>query len=548
MISLIKVKFKQLRNTVRQSGKRKYLLFLLLGLSTLFLFGFFFIRIFGFLNEQNEFPLVFKLFLSEKILMMVFLTLFLMLILSALISTLNIFFLSRDLKLLLASPARVGSIFIWKAIETAFNSASMVIFFSLPILYSYCYYFAPRWYDILGIFFIFVLYILSGVLTGILLGMIIPTFFSVKRLQPVLSLVSIGLISLIVVFLRLLRPEQFLKPESIENLFEYMSGLKLGFFSYFPFSWVAKGITFISRNNGSGFLKVVGLFLVMLLLLSAILYFFQKRYYLKLVDRLNESSLVGVRSGWKKRFLTGDFGALWKKEIKTFIRTPSQWSQLLIIAAMVMVFILNMKSIPLPHPAVKNIIVYLNLGMAAFIVAGLNSRFTFTAISMEGPGIVHVLAAPFPRKKFLKFKLLFFAIPQVLIGFVLFYTGDISLKIDPFIRIAALFFLIPLLVLLSVMAVFFGLQINRPTPITPQHLIVSKAGISYMLWSLLMIVMGMVYFARPLFLFYYNLYRMSAIPYLEIFIWFFGFVILNLVAGKWLYGKSQRLWARREFL
>ncbi len=548
MISLVRVKFNQLRNTVRQSGKRKYLLFLLLGLSILFLIGFFFIRIFEFLYEQDEFPLAFKLFLSEKILMMVFLTLFLMLILSALVSALNIFFLSRDLKLLLASPIRTSSIFIWKAIETAFTSASMVIFFALPVLYSYCFYFAPRWHDILGVVFIFSLYVLSGVLFGILLGMIIPSFFSVRRLQPVLSLVSIGLISIIVIFLRLLRPEQLLKPESIENLMEYMSGLKLGFFSYFPFSWVAKGITFVSRDNNSGFLRAVGLFLALLCLLSVMLYFFQKRYYLKLIDRLNESSLGGVRSGWRKRFLTGNFGVLWKKEIKTFIRTSSQWSQLLIIAAMVMVFILNMKSIPSPHPAVKNIIVYLNLGMSAFIIAGLNSRFTFTTISMEGPGIVHVLASPFPRKKFLEFKLLFFAIPQVLIGFALFYTGDISLKIDPFIRVAALFFLIPILVLLSVMAVFFGLQINRPTPITPQHLIVSKAGISYMLWSLLMIVMGMIYFARPLFLFYYNLYRMRAIPYLEIFMWFFGFVILNLVAGKWLYGKSQRLWARREFL
>jgi ABC-2 type transport system permease protein len=548
MTILVKAKFKQLVNTVQQSGKRKYLLFLLLGASILFLIGLFFIRIFGFLDKQNEFPLAFKLFISEKILVMIFLTLFLMLILSALISTLNIFFLSRDLKLLLASPLRIRSIFIWKALETAFTSASMVIFFALPVLYGYCKYFAPRWHDIIGVTVIFTLYILCGVLSGILLGMIIPSFFSAKRLQPVLSLVSIGLISLIVIFLRLLRPEQLLKPESIDNLFEYMSGLKMGFFSYFPFSWLAKGIGFISRGNQSGILIVVGLFLALLIMLSVMLYFFQKRFYLKLIDRLNESSLGSVRSGWKKKFLTGDFSALWKKEIKTFMRTPSQWSQLLIIAAMVMVFILNMKSIPLPHPAVKNIIVYLNLGMAAFIVAGLNSRFTFTAISLEGPGIVHVLAAPFSRKRFLQFKLLFFAIPQIVIGFALFYTGDISLKIDPFIRVAAVFFLIPLLFLLSVMAVFFGLQIDRSIPISPQHLIVSKPGIYYMLWSLLFIVGGMAYFVRPLFLFYFNLFQMRPIPYSEIFIWFFGFVILNLLIGSWLYTKSQRRWAQREFL
>lgn len=547
MITLIKVRLQQFRNTIRNTGKRKYILFGLLGLVVTFVITFFFVKVFGFLYYQDEFPLVFKLFLSEKIMMMIFLTLFLMLILSALISTLNIFFLSRDLNLLFASPLKTGSIFLWKAIETAVNSASMVLFFALPVLYSYSFYFAPKWYDILGIILVFFFYIFCGVLFGILLGMVITTFFSVKKMQPVLSLVSITMVSFIVVFLRLLRPERFLNPDSIDNLIDFMTGLDIGFFSYFPFSWISRAINHLSIGNGKGYWNVMGLFFITFLVLSGVIWVFQKKYYSNLYDRLNETQSGVFHSNWNKRLVRGNFGTLWKKEIKTFLRTPSQWSQLLIIGAMIMVFILNMKSVPLPHPAIKNVIVYLNLGMAAFIVAGLNSRFTFTTFPMEGRGIGHVLASPFDRREFLRFKLLFFAVPQILIGFILFFTGDLALRLDPFFRVVALFFLFPALVLLSIMALFFGLQIRDFSAVTPQHLIVSKPGIAYMLWSLLAIVLGMVYFVRPLFLYYFNLYKMKPVPYGEIFIWFLGFVVIHYLLGRSFYLKSQNIWLKREF-
>jgi ABC-2 type transport system permease protein len=367
-------------------------------------------------------------------------------------------------------------------------------------------------------------------------------------MQPVLSLVSIALVSCIVVFLRLLRPERFINPDAIDNLVDFMAGLNIGFFSYFPFSWISRAMNHISTGNGGGYWRIMGLFSITLFLLSGIIWLFQKRYYMKLFDRLNETSSGAFHSSWRKKVLRGNFGTLWKKDIKTFIRTPAQWSQLLIIGAMVMVFILNMKSIPLPHPAIKNVIVFLNLGMAAFIVAGLNSRFTFTALPMEGKGVAHVLASPFDRSEFLRFKLVFFAVPQILIGFLLFFTGDFAFKLDPFFRFSALFFLFPVLVLLSIMALFFGLQIKDFSAVTPQHLIVTKPGISYMLWSLLVIVLGMVYFVRPLFLFYFNQYKMKPVPYPEILIWFFGFLVINGLVGRFLYHKSQNIWAKREFL
>ncbi|UCH95628.1 MAG: hypothetical protein JSV88_01955 [Candidatus Aminicenantes bacterium] len=551
MKSLFRARIRQLKNAATRFGWRKYLVFLLLSGGILGLMVFFSIKVFGFLYHQEEFPLYFKLFLSEKILMMTFLTMFMMLILSALISTLNIFFLSKDLSLLLTSPLRSRTVFTWKAIEVGVSSALMVIFFSMPVLFAYSYYFAPSLANIAAVILVFLLYMISGVLIGILIGMIIPAFFSVKKLQPVLSLVSIVLISAIVIFLRLLRPERFGNPDVINNLLEYMGGLSVKGFAWFPFYWIAKALHLVAKGDYWGYCKAIGAFLVIILLMGGFLLFLQKKYYLRLFDKLNKGTPGSHRSGWEKsRVLKKkyqDYSTLWKKEIKTFFRSPAQWSQLLIIAAIVIVFILNMKGIPMPHISVKNIIAYLNLGMAAFIVAGLNSRFTFTTIPMENPGIAHIMASPFEKVKLFRFKLLFHVIPLMIVGFILFFTGDLALHLDTFARISGIIFLAPALPFLTVLAIYFSLRIEESVPLTPQHLVMSGSGISYMLWSSIYIVAGMIYFVRPLFLYHYSRIVLRPIPYLEISLWFAGFLLVNLILIALFYKKSLSNWKKREF-
>ncbi|MCK4766404.1 MAG: hypothetical protein KAW12_29685 [Candidatus Aminicenantes bacterium] len=548
MKNLFKLKIRQMRNQLKRVGLRKYLLFTLFGLGLLFAIGIFFIKIFGFLYHEEEFPMVFKLFISEKILLMVFLTLFSMLILSALISTLNIFFLSKDLRFLFSSPLKTGTVFYWKAIEVGINSGIMILFFSPPVLFAYCYYFAPGLIDIAGILFFFLMYCLSGIMAGILMGLIIPAFFSVRRLQPVLSVVSILLMSSIVIFLRLLKPEQFGNPDIINNMMNYMAGFDVTLFAYMPFSWLAKAFTHIAKGDYSALTGIAGAFAGTIGLLAAVAFFVQKKFYFKLFDKLSQSDAGKYRSSWKKGLLKGEYGALYKKEVKTFMRSPAQWSQLLIIAAIIVVFILNMKGIPMPHPSFKNLISYLNLGMAAFIVAGLNSRFSFTTIPMENPGLIHLLASPFAKEKIYKFKLLFYAIPQMIIGFILFFTADIALQLDSFARLSGTIFLLPVLPFLTVLALYYSLKLEENIPLTPQHLIVSRSGVLYMLFGMLAIVLSMIYFVRPLFIYYYSLYRKVPVPNFEIFLWFLVFCLIFVGIMILLYRRSLALWRQREFL
>jgi len=442
-------------------------------------------------------------------------------------------------------------VFSWKAVEVVLASSFMVVFFSFPVLFAYSFYFAPRLIDMAAILAIFLFYIICGVFTGILIGLSVPAFFSVRRLYPVLSVVSIIFISGIVILLRALRPEQFGNPDVINNILQYMGGLDIKGLAWLPFYWIARALHLLAKGDYTGYLKMLGLFSGLVLLLTVILGFIQSRFYLVLYDKLNKGSGAAFRSNWKNpRLLRGflsDYSPLWKKEIKTFFRSSDQWTQLLVVGAIVVVYVLNIRGIALPHPSVKNLIAYLNLGMAAFISAGLNSRFTFTSLPMENPGISMVLASPFEKEKVYRFKLFFYFVPQFFIGILLFLAGDAALKLDSFSRVTGFVFLVPMLPCLTLMALFFSMKVESTVPLSPQHLVISRSGISYMLWSLVYIAAGMVYFVRPMFLFYYSQWVKRPVPFFEITVWYVGFVVLNILFMVILYRRSLSTWKRKEF-
>jgi len=548
MKALLKAKLRGIINSVRNNPGRKYALFAVFGILILAFLSFVSVKLFGYIYYQEDFPPELKNFLSEKLMTMVFLTMYTMLILSSLISTLNIFFLSKDLNLLFSSPMRSGRIFLWKGLEVTLNSSLMVIFFASPVISAYLYYFSMGAQNYILAMLHFVLFILTGVITGIILGFIIPGFISIKKLQPALSVVSIMIISIVVIFLRLLQPEKFGNPDIIDNVFEYIKGLSTPFFKYFPFEWLSKSLVSLSENSLSDFFSYLSATIMLMLFLYIILWQLQKRFYFPLFDKINRGSFGGRRSKWEKGIIKGDYGILFKKEVKSFLRTPEQWSQLLVIGAIIVVFIMNMKVIPLPSGQIKNIIGYMNIGMAAFIITGLNSRFTFTSMPMENPGISHMFASPFNKMKILKFKIIFYLIPMFLISFGLFFAGEIILEMDKITRLSGVLYLTPVVSLITLLAFYFSLQIQGSKQLSPQHLITTREGISFMLWSLVYIVLSLIFMIRPLFLYFYARFTRRIIPIGEILLWIGAFFLINFLLIYIFSRVIKRGWLKKEFM
>ena len=537
-----KLKLRRMRHGLKRTSKRKLITISAIAVCILGAMGWGSNRLFDILAHSGDFPLFFRAFIAEKIILMVGMIMFAMIVLSAMISTLNTFFLSADLAMLMATPMPYSRIFIWKTIDTLLTSTAMATLFFLPVLAGYCIHFGK---GLVGIFLVFALFILLAAFTGILIGMVVPLFISIRRLQPALSIIGILLISSVVILMRWIQPEQFFRPGAIENLMNYMQGLDLKALTATPFYWMSRAMGALSQGDLRGFLIFAGLLGASLLIVMACLTVIRKRLYLPLLDRIHCSNRFrGTRSSSRKR--RSVHSALLRKEMVTFSRSPDQWSQLIIIAAITVVFILNIRAIPRIHPGVDILTAFLNMGVTAFVIAGLNSRFAFPSMPMEDRGIVHVLASPAPRKSLLHMKLLAYIPPQVLLGLCIFLAGHWILHQDTFMLLTGLVFLIPGLIYISLLAFRYGLEVLPGPNETPENLLLSRSGITFMLTSLAFIIASMLLFTLPIARFYLHLFHKLPAPTAIICAWYGGFLFIVFLLSRHALRKSYSLWETWE--
>ena len=93
------------------------------------------------------------------------------------------------------------------------------------------------------------------------------------------------------------------------------------------------------------------------------------------------SRLLRSQVGPKREFIL--------KDLRLFFRDNTQWSQLILLAVLLMVYIFNIRSLPL-HSGERvpfrlvTMISFLNLGLAGFVLAAVAARFIFPGISLEG--------------------------------------------------------------------------------------------------------------------------------------------------------------------
>jgi ABC-2 type transport system permease protein len=91
-------------------------------------------------------------------------------------------------------------------------------------------------------------------------------------------------------------------------------------------------------------------------------------------------------------------GLVFVKDVTVFFRDPSQWSQLLLLVALVVVYVFNFSALPLDDSpmaiTVREVVAFGNLGLASFVTAAVAVRFVYPTISLEGRAWWVLRAAP----------------------------------------------------------------------------------------------------------------------------------------------------------
>ena len=182
-----------------------------------------------------------------------------------------------------------------------------------------------------------------------------------KRIRDLLFFIGLFAFLIMYFLFRFSQPERLVQPESFGNFMQFLSAMETPSSSYLPSSWLAEILagTLFKRDTEQGFFFALLASYAMFLPLAAS--WCSSAVYLDGWSKAQESRQGRRKFVWLDRlldFLTRPFPAITRaimlKDIKTFLRDTTQWSQLFLLAALIVVYLYNFKVLPLdrsPMPA-----------------------------------------------------------------------------------------------------------------------------------------------------------------------------------------------------
>jgi ABC-2 type transport system permease protein len=126
--------------------------------------------------------------------------------------------------------------------------------------------------------------------------------------------------------------------------------------------------------------------------------------------------------------------------VKLFFRDTSQWSQLFLLVALIIVYLYSFKLLPLERAAMpsfflQNLISFLNLVMVGFVTSAVAVRFVFPAVSLEGEAFWIIRSAPISLREFLWAKFWSSLLPLLILSEILIVVSNLLLSVTPFMMI-----------------------------------------------------------------------------------------------------------------
>jgi ABC-2 type transport system permease protein len=178
------------------------------------------------------------------------------------------------------------------------------------------------------------------------------------------------------------------------------------------------------------------------------------------------------------------------KDLKIFLRDVSQWSQLLLLLALVLVYlynfrVLDLERIPYMSGMIKNVYAFVNLAMAGLVMSTVCARFVFPAVSAEGAAFWIIRTAPISLGAFLWSKFWIGLLPVFLLTEGLTVAANHFLGIDPMLRAIAAGAVLLMSLAMTGLATGLGARYPRFNADNPSQVAGSYGGVAFMIAAVL---------------------------------------------------------------
>mgnify|MGYP003316222341 CR=1 FL=1 len=264
---------------------------------------------------------------------------------AVLLSTLMTFGrLSEDNEIVFSAPISTVNLFFMRYISGTIYTSWMMIIFSLPIFATYGIVFqTPVTY-----WFLMVPTLLSITLTSTclstLLTIVLVKFFPARHTKDIILYLSLCFGVLIIFLIRLLQPEDMVYYDKYGHLVDYLSKISKPVAPYLPASWASNFLSLYLLD-----LEIDWLLFSLILLTPIVLYILgewcMKVWFFSGYSKSQESFGGTHRFAKKQLYKPGIWKWIFNKESKVFLRDSVEWSQLFMIAALVVIYLYNFKLI-----------------------------------------------------------------------------------------------------------------------------------------------------------------------------------------------------------
>ena len=478
-----------------------------------------------------------------------FLTFLSFLAFSGVVTSLSTFFLSEDLRLLLAAPVSRDRLFYSRFAKTVGQASWMVVTFLAPVVMGVglarC---AGAGYYLTAVLTL-VPFVVIPVAIGSVVTLVLVNVFPARRARDILTLMGLLFAMAIVILLRVLRPERLLRVESLPDIAAFFATLQSPVTPVLPSFWAGETL-FAALQGSHDWLHAGSLWTTALAFLVLARAAFGRYYFTGWSKAQEARKARFTRLAFLEplsRRLPGSVPGrhLFVKDLKVFLRDTTQWSQLLLLMALMLVYLYNFKvldldRIPYMSGVVKNAYAFVNLAMAAFVLSAVAVRFVFPSVSAEGAAFWIVRTSPVSMRAFLWSKFWIGLVPVLVLAEALTVASNHFLGAAPFLRglgAVAIFFMSFALVGLAtgMGAIYPRFNAENLTQVAGSY-----GGIGYMVLAVLFILIEVALLAWPSSIYLWYQFREVTLPTSRLVLMGFAFALAAALALGTFWTSMQK--------
>ncbi len=510
-----------IRNEIKTfSEKSRFKIFVVTSFGLFFWAGLFFLFLKGFIFFGKHIPPSFHDLVIDYLFSVFYFSLFAMLIFSSLIIAFSVFFQNKETHYLMTCPIAPENIFLYKFFETFLFASWAVLFLGIPVglAYGIQQQVSLVFYPLLILSFL--PYIILPCVIGSLCAFLVVLYIS--KFRRFLGFLFVCFLLFATCYLAY----------SIMNLREdtstYTAGWLFGLLDYLNFTrgsllpsiWMSHTMLAAAHRDYGEFIFQFALLTSSALALVTINYWLAHYRYFKAWSIMH--STKRKKKIWKLEFLSKFLRIFFflkvrarlflEKDLKIFIRDPIQWTQFAILFGLLLLYILNLRTLQYDQRTVfwKQMVATLNLMATALTASTFASRFVFPMLSLEGKRFWTLGVMPIQRKSILYAKFTFAVTCMFIMSQSLVFLSSFMLRLSW--QVMALHSVTMIAVVMGVAGLSVGLGAIYPNfrEDNPSKIVSGFGGTLNLMLNIVFVITIIVLQLTPLYL----ILKKQASPYI----------------------------------